>query len=235
MRCQKVGKQHHTGESTRRSRSPLGASVLIVLLSASSLFLFSACQKETPAPVLIQKTVPPFLKIPATVQRLAVLHPDSSDPNILRAYAQLYGAVFQFKQYRPALRIVERLDLDRIVTEQYLQMKGQVSDETMISVGRLLGADAVLLYFIEEPTFHELALARFEGQVPPFVISSKIVQVENGEVLYLNVVTAPVEKWDTDISFFSVSPNLQQALDRGIWQTITDLEQAFQKETASTG
>lgn len=228
MSCQAVRDPHGVGESAGKARASHLPSLLLPLCFISHFFLLSACQTTTPAPVLVHNTVPSSLKIPATVERLAVLHPQSSDRDILRAYAQLYGAVFQFKQYRPALKIVERLDLDSIVAEQHLQLNGRVSDDTVVNLGRFLGADAVLLYFIEEPTVREKAVARFDGQAPPFVISSKIVQVENGEVLYLNVVTAPVEKWDTDILFFSVGPNLQRALDRGVLQTVMDLQQAFQ-------
>lgn len=175
----------------------------------------------------IRSTVPPSLIIPATVERLAVLHPNPSEREILHAYRQLYGAVFQFKEHRPDLKIVERLDLDSIVGEQHLHLNGRVSDDTAVHLGRILGADAILLYNIDGPTVREKAVARLEGQSPPFVVTSKIIRVENGEILYLNVVTAPVEQWDTDISFFSIAPHLQKALDRGVSQTIMDLKRAF--------
>jgi hypothetical protein len=201
---------------------------VIVALSLVCLLLVSACHTEKPTPAPIQNTVPASLTIPAAVERLAVLHPRSSDRDLLNAYAQLYGAVFQFKAHRPALKIVERLDLDSIVDEQRVQLNGMVSDDTAIHVGRLLGADAVLLYHIDGPTSREKALARLEGEVPPYVLSSKLIKVESGEVLYLNVVTTPVEKWNTDTSFFSVDPYLLKALDRGVAQTIIDLQRAFQ-------
>lgn len=190
--------------------------------------LMSACPAVTPVPAPVQNTAPPSLSIPVGVERLAVLHPRTSDRELLNAYAQLYGAVFQFKAHRPALKIVERLDLDSIVEEQRVQLSGMVSDDTAIHLGRLLGADTVLLYHIDGPTSRDKARARLEGAVPPYVLTSKLIKVESGEVLYLNVVTTPVQKWNTDTSFFSVDPYLQQALDRGIAQTVADLQHAFQ-------
>jgi hypothetical protein len=219
------------GELTVRTSVPgkfRPIAVLIPLSFAGILLAFSACHTSKPAPIHLWNTVPPSLTIPGTVERLAVLYPHSSDRHILHAYRQLYGAVFQIKEHRPSLKIVERLDLESIMGEQHLQLNGMVSDSTAVRLGRILGADAILLYYIDGPTVREQAVARLEGQAPPFVLTSKIMKVENGEILYLNVVTAPVEKWDTDISFFSIAPHLQQALDRGVGQTVMDLKRAFQ-------
>jgi len=202
--------------------------LLVALGLACCLLLISACHIERPEPAQVQSTVPSSVTIPAAMEHLAVLHPRSSDRDLLNAYAQLYGAVFQFKAHRPALKIVERLDLDRIVEEQRMQLSGMVSDNTAIHLGHLLGADAVLLYHIDGPTPREKALARLEGEAPPYVLTSKLIQVESGEVLYLNVVTTPVEKWNTETSFFSVDPYFLKALDRGVGQTISDLQRAFQ-------
>jgi hypothetical protein len=203
-------------------------SLLVALSVVYGILPLSACHTEKPAPALVLNTVPPSLTIPATVEHVAVLHPRSSDHDVLNAYAQLYGAVFQFKAQRPALKIVERFDLDRIMEEQRLQLNGMVSDDTAVHLGRVLGADAILLYHIDGPTTREKALARLEGEVSPYVLTSKLINVESGEVLYLNVVTTPVEKWNTETSFFAVDSYLVKALDRGVAQTIADLQRAFQ-------
>ena len=62
-------------------------------------------------------------------------------------------------------------------------------------------------------------------------ITSKIIRIESGEVVYHNVVTAHVD--DTEDSGWSLSDNIdyhrwsREALDRGILQTVYDLHRAF--------
>jgi len=140
------------------------------------------------------------------------------------AYAQLAGATIQFKASRPWLRIVERFDLPIIHSEQRFQLSGAVSDETVLGVGRLLGVDSVLLYQIEGPNVRDRILAKMYGELPPFTVTSKVIRVESAEVVYHNVVTVPVMHDNSD-NF--LQPLSQVALDRGIAQTIADLQHAF--------
>lgn len=169
-------------------------------------------------------TVPSSLIVPLTVERLAVLYPRTYNRKLMDAYAQLAGATFQLKEYRPWLRIVERFDLPVIHSEQRFQLSGAVSDETVLGVGRLLGVDSVLLYQIEGPNVRDRILARLYGELPPFTVTSKVIRVESAEVVYHNVVTVPVVHNDSD-DF--LQPLSQVALDRGIAQTIADLQHAF--------
>jgi hypothetical protein len=173
-----------------------------------SLVLMPACQTIAPMPAPALSSVPPSLSIPKDVERLAVMHVRTPDHDILTAYTQLHGAAFQLKERRPSLTIVERLDLDAIMDEQRLHMNGMVSDDTAVHVGRILGADAVLLYYIEGPTSRDKVLARLDAELPPFVLSSKLIKVQTGEIVYFNVVTIPLEKWNPDVSFFSIESYL---------------------------
>jgi hypothetical protein len=111
-----------------------------------SLVLMPACQTIAPMPAPALSSVPPSLSIPKDVERLAVMHVRTPDHDILTACTQLHGAAFQLKERRPSLTIVERLGLHAIMDEQRLHMNGMVSDDTAVHVGRILGADAVLLY-----------------------------------------------------------------------------------------
>ena len=126
-----------------RWRSAAHHSVVLVLLCG-----IVGCQSGHPrvvaAPTL-QNTVPASLQVPATVQRLAVLHPKTSSRELRDAYARLEGAAFLLKEQRPSLRIVDRSYLSQILDEQRFQAGGSVSDDTAIRIGRLLGVDSVLL------------------------------------------------------------------------------------------
>ena len=184
------------------------------------------CQAALPRPSddSVRSTVPSFLIVPLTVERLAVLYPRTYNRKLMDAYAQLAGAAFQFKASRPWLHIVERFDLPIIHSEQRFQLSGAVSDETVLGVGRLLGVDSVLLYQIEGPNVRDRILAKLYGELPPFTVTSKVIRVESAEVVYFNVVTVPVVHTDSD-DF--LQPHSQVALDRGIAQTIADLQHAF--------
>lgn len=175
----------------------------------------------------ISTTVPPGIQIPTSVQRLAILYPKSADHELMSAYIQLEGATFKLKTKRPSLKIVDRSDRDTILNEQVLQSSGAINDATATHVGQILGADSVLLFQINVPNLRGRTMSRMTGELPPVVLSSKIIAVETGEILYHNVVTVPIEKVDQEATFFSINPNLQTALTRGEVRTVEDLEEAF--------
>ena len=212
-----------------RWRSAAHHSVVLVLLCG-----VVGCQSGHPqvvaAPTL-QHTVPASLQVPATVQRLAVLHPKTSSRELRDAYARLEGAAFLLKEQRPSLRIVDRSYLSQILDEQRFQAGGSVSDVTAIRVGRLLGVDSVLLYDIEGPTRRDWLFARYHDDVPPYVVTSKVILVESAEVVFHNVVTAQVDEQDGNTSRNFDSAALSRVsraiLDRGVVQTIEDLRHAF--------
>jgi hypothetical protein len=205
-------------------RRGIAAWSILILLPLMS------CQ-AAPSPAPVWNTVTPSLRIPVTVERLAVLYPKAYDRELLHAYMRLAGATFQLREQRPALRIVERFDLPMIRSEQLFQLSGATSDDTAAGLGRLLGADSVLFYRIEGPTMRDRVLAKLYGELPPFTITSKVIRVESAEVVYLNVVTAPVaSRSDSFPAFVNASRYdlpFQAALNRGIVRTIGDLQHAF--------
>ena len=203
--------------------------VSLILLSA-----VAGCQAGPAAPPhsLVWQTVPPELRVPVNVERLAVLYPKTHSRLLMDAYARLAGATFQLKEQRPSLRILERFDLLAIHHEQHFQLSGAVSDESALGAGRLLSVDSVLLYRIEEPSVRDRTLSKLYGDLPPFTVASKIIMVESGEVVYHNVVTVPIaQAYLPTPHFFSdpeMSHRLRAALDRGVAQTVADLRRAFQ-------
>ena len=211
-----------------RQWRPARTSLALFLLSA-----LAGCQTAPSAPLrpLVWQTVPSELRVPVHVQRLAVLYPRTSDRLTMDAYARLAGATFRLKEQRPSLRILERFDLPAIQYEQRFQLSGAVSDESALRVGLLLGVDSVLLYRIEEPSVRDRVHARLYSDLPPFTVTSKIIMVESGEVVYHNVVTAPIARPHQPVPHFFSDPEMGQqlraALDRGIVQTIADLRHAF--------
>ncbi len=202
-------------------KRPLVQAILLL-----SVFAAFGCQTTLPrlSDGSVRSTISPSLQIPLSVERLAVLHPRTYNRDFLNAYSLLAGSTFELKMQRPSLRIVERLDLPTIHSEQRFQLNGDVSDDAAVRVGRLLGADSILLYLIDGPGMRDLVLAKLYGEAPPVTVTSKVIRVESAEVLYHNVVTVPVPTSDDDDHR---QPLFRLALQQGIAQTITDLQHAF--------
>lgn len=155
-----------------------------------------------------------------------MVYPHRQSVELTGTYDRLEGAAFQLKELRPALRIVDRSNLELLLNEHRLELSGAVSDETAARVGRLLGVDGILLYRIEGPTYRDRAFAVFRGYLPPVLVSTKIIMVDSAEVVFHNVVTSAIDDPAAD-SFWRLDPSVQAALDRVVAQTITDLKHAF--------
>jgi hypothetical protein len=195
-------------------------------ISAFLLPILAACQ-TAPAPRAsashVWKSVPPSIQVPASIERLAILYPKTYIRELMEAYARLEGATFQLKEQRPVLRIIERASLQHVLDEQRFQFAGGVSEETAIRLGRLLGVDSILLYRIETPSLRDRLVGRLHRELPPVLVTSKVILVETAEVVFYNVVSSSVDPDDGEI----FQRRIRAALERGIAQTIADLWHAF--------
>lgn len=203
----------------------------MVFLMALSL---AGCQSSSlpAASPLVVRTIGQSLTIPVDVQRIAVFYPRSSNSDFLEAYQRLEGATFQLKILRPTLKVVDRFHLLAVITEQRLQNAGAVADDSAVRVGHLLGVDSVLLYSIDGPTLRDRLFAHVPSHVRPITVTTKIIRVESAEIVYFNVVTARMddgERWDWSSSDnWDYQELSRAALERGIIQTVSDLQRAFE-------
>jgi len=212
----------------------LTATALPRLLMMAVLVSSCSAPSTQTTPTFGLRTLPPAATIPADVQQLVVLYPRGGTPDWSNAYGRLEGAAFQLKMVRPTLRIIDRSHMQAIVSEQRFQTGGLVSEDSAVRIGHMLGVDSVLIYRIDGPTLRDRFFAREHHDLPPITITSKIIRVESGEVVYHNVVTARVDRVDMVAGFeWSLSENVdyhrwsREALDRGIIQTVDDLHRAF--------
>jgi hypothetical protein len=214
------------GVTMARQRSAI--KLMTVLTMA---VLLASCASTTTQTIPTFRSAPPASPIPADVQQMAILYPRGGTPDWSNAYGRLEGAAFQLKTFRPHLRIIDRSHMQDIVSEQRFQVGGLVSEDSAVRIGQILGVDSVLIYRIEGPTLRERFFARRHRDLPPMTITSKIIRVESGEIVYHNVVTTHVG--DAEESAWSLSDNVdyhrwsREALDRGIMQTVYDLHRAF--------
>jgi hypothetical protein len=170
--------------------------------------------------------------VPQHVRRLAVWYPSSSERDVADGYSRLEVAVFQLKKQRSWIKVVDRRNLQSLTEEQQLQLSGRVEDDSAVSIGKWLGADSIVLFRIDAPTWRERLLARFHEKMPSIVISSKIISVETGEVLYHDIVTVmPVpefgKQWSDSSIDYELQPALRAALDQALSGAIAHLNQSF--------
>lgn len=174
----------------------------------------------------------PPLQIPRDVQRIAVLYPKSASPDIADAYNRLEGATFRLKVHRPNLKIVDRFHLPVVLEEHRFQLAGAVADDSAIRIGRVLGADTVLIYRIDGPSNRDRMWARSHRDLPPVTVTSKVIRVESAEVLYHGVVVARIDDSPSWGWSFTDSMDYQrlsrEAIERGIMQTVSELGRAFE-------
>jgi hypothetical protein len=213
----------------RNHRSACLAAAVIL----HSLCLQTACRPlppvavDDPAVNVVSDDVP----VPQHVRRLAVWYPRTWEQDVAYGYTRLEQAAFQLKRQRSNIKIVERHHLQQLTDEQRLQLSGRVGDDSVTRVGRWLGADSMVVFRIDGPTWRERLLARFYGKMPPFVVSSKIISLESGEVLYHDVVTAvPVPatgEWKDYASDYELQPALHSALEHALSMAISHLHRSF--------
>jgi hypothetical protein len=208
----------------------------LAIISAAAivtLCIQTAC-RSSPHPALYQTIEhsavvgPP---VPNDVRRLAVWYPVTSEGYVAYGYSRLEQAVFQLKKQRSWIKVVERRNVDLLTNEQLLQLSGRVADESAMRIGQWLGADSVVLFRIEGPKWRDRLLARFHGTMLPIVVSSKIVSVQSGEVLYHDIVTTmPVPsagEWGDYAIDYELQPVLRSAMDHALSIAIAHLDQSF--------
>ena len=213
-----------------------GSAVNVGRVVVAALMFARWSSSPPPSPTIGASDLPlPVLAIPPDVQRLAVLYPRGVNPEWSSAYSRLEGAAFQLKAHRPTLRIIDRSNMPTVFTEQRFQAGGLVSDESAVRIGQMLGVDSVLIYRIDGPTLRDRLWARHYQDLPPIIVTTKIIRVESAEVVYHDVVTARVGVGPADGSGGFLSDSSvdyqrwsREALEKGIMQTVVDLQRAFQ-------
>ena len=203
---------------THWSISVLGFLCVLGLLS---------CQTP-PAPTLSAEadSVDEAESYEPSIERLAIVSPQTGDGQLAAAYAQLEAETFAIKADRPLLQIVDRTQLAALLAEQEFQLSGHVAEPSALEAGRLLGADGLLAYRIYLPTMSDRVRARFTTRLPPVRIFAKLLRVGTGEVLFHHASVIPMPPLDEEASYAEMSLLVQQAFDQGVLETVAALNEA---------
>ena len=131
--------------------------------------------------------------------RLAILPMPGETDDRLTSWLDL---TLNFLRARhPTLVLVEREDLQAVFDEVVMQYSGRVDEETMARVGRLTGADSLLLHRLNITTNSEAVSTSFD---------LRMIRIESGTTLFrqLATVTAALSKSEGTRAGTSVSQSL---------------------------
>lgn len=148
---------------------------LLAGCSAAQLAMMQGPQHYAKSPVFDTKPV----------WRTAVLPPASSSPANLSHAPGLYDYAGMALLRTGRFNVVDRAAVDQILAEQEFSYSGVVDQSTAVSLGRLLGAEAVMMI-----TINSIAHDSFWDDDPnqrDATIHVKIISVETSEILYTAV------------------------------------------------
>lgn len=165
--------------------------------------------------------------------RVAILVPRPPDHMLAGAYAKLESRTATLFQAVLGSQVVERGDLSSVQAEQAWQYSHAAAEQSVVSVGKLVGADALVLYRIVTPDLAERLFAEAGDSLSPVTVLAKVVGVETGLILWTHEVTEPVRSAGRHLSHEGgYDPGVQQALDRGVDEMLAALAEAIVCEQA---
>lgn len=165
----------------------------------SALFLLVGCEtsnyhatdknEDTLSVSVLPVMMPPPLSTPIR-QRLAVVPlSDATDPTV----SSWLDLTLNFLRSRHQhIVLVEREALELALEETQFQHAGRVADESMVRVGRLAGADTLLMYWVDALAERTVVSARRNGGHVLGSAEFRVLNVESGTTLFRQAVTATV-------------------------------------------
>ena len=136
----------------------------------------------------ISAVMPPPIDQP--VLRLAVIPMSKNDaqglPQSLREEinTEMESATYNLKHFFPHLEIVERTRIDVAIKELEFQGSGLVRDDNFIGVGRMLGADHVLIYQVTANSDADIKYIQRRGGFLRGIASGKLIRVQTGTAVF---------------------------------------------------
>lgn len=172
---------------------------------------------------------PIILPIMGLPSRVAILAGSDNDPLLQRdpllesAYATLELKTGQVLREINSV-ILDRTDLASVRAEQWSQYQPGFAEETVVPVGRLLGAEILFVYHITIPNFRERLLARFNGSENSVMVQAKVIRVQTGELVwsYSTVAQAPM----ADEPVLEYNEGLRHALKEAVDDMLATIQQA---------
>lgn len=134
-------------------------------------------------------------------------------------------SAFELKKFLPRLEIVERTRIDAAIRELMFQASGRVRDDNFLGVGRMLGADHLLLYDVTATSDAELVdIAKGGANTHNIraVSYGKVIRVESGTVIFQQMAEQRVRASITPAQIWNL-PELKNGRDLAVQSSLSGL------------
>ena len=140
-----------------------------------------------------------------------------------QAYDRLESQSWKILTQRARVEVIERRNLDLLRHEQHLQYSYGMDEQSAVRLGQLIGAQAVLIYQIQLPSWRDRFLAD-DDELLPLSLGGRILNVETGTVLWSHTVMVSSAGCQSNC-WFAGKPRatLWPVLERGIDQLVAQL------------
>lgn len=145
---------------------------------------------------------------PSEKPSLAIL-PLNAPPSLTRrnigvAMAEILTHTF-FDQSK--FRLVERIEIDQLLREQKFQLTGAVDSKTAVNVGKITGAEYILIGSVD----------KIGNQ---YQVNARLVKVESSQVIASEFIEVPASEFDEEAkSYINLVPDRQKIGIFGIFTT----------------
>jgi curli biogenesis system outer membrane secretion channel CsgG len=158
-------------------------------LLVSALFVGCAPTQTSPAPDLQRQAQQP--KYDGPIQNVAVLNVTAGYPYEFKEIfgAQIEQGFFKNPYLRSRFNLIERSRLDAVLREQGLALTGLVNSQEQVKLGKLLGANYILLASLSSLRSQQLGsialpgIGGVSGRNVVATVNLSLVDAESGKVI----------------------------------------------------
>ena len=144
-----------------------------------------------------------------------------------QAYDRLESKTWQIISNQGGVQVLERRNLEVVRKEQHLQRLYAMDEESAVRIGRLVGAQGVLIYRIRLPSWRDRFLV--DEEILPITFGGRLLEVETGTVLWSETVTLTSSDCESSRCWFGGKPRatLWPTIKEGIDQLVGKLSKVI--------
>lgn len=146
------------------------------LIAPNKNYLYSI----EPLPSAMPKT------IKNDIRKIAIIPPkvNSDSPSNKEWTSSIEEIFYSLPRLKADLKLLERDKIAKILSELEFQMSGLVADNEAVRVGRMLGADHIVLYEFSTASDNDIRKIQMRGGSFVSIIRIKMINVETSEIVY---------------------------------------------------
>lgn len=118
------------------------------------------------------------------IKKIAIIPHKADSPSDKEWQSSIEEVFSVLPRLKPSIKLLERDKIKSILSELQIQMSGLVADNEAVHVGRMLGADHIVLYEFNTASDNDIRKMQFRGGSFVSTVRVKIIDVETSEVVF---------------------------------------------------